>query len=110
MVTESLATSINLTWTQSQGAEAVDRYEISYSFTVNGCPQLGTTSRDVDDAGSVTTYLLVDDGSTPVEEDSVYSISVRAVNSVASSDAVITTATTPRAGLTDTISVMLVPS
>ena len=77
----------------------MDRYEISYSFTINGCPELGRTSRGPIDAGSVTTYTLVDSGSNPIEEDSVYDISVRAVNSVAMSEEAKTTATTPRAGL-----------
>ena len=103
MVIETLGTSISLSWTQSEGADAVDRYEISYSLTINGCLELGTTSRGSIDAGSVTTYTLVDSGSNPIEEDSVYDISVRAVNSVAMSDQAKTTATTPRAGLLITL-------
>ena len=98
MVIETSATSISLSWTQSEGAAAVDRYEISYSFTINGCPELGTTSRGSIDVGSVTTYMLVDSGSNPIEEDGVYDISVRAVNSVAMSEDSRTTTTTPRAG------------
>ena len=102
MVTESLATSISLTWDQPQGsADAVDSYEINYSFTVNNCPDLGKISRDSIDAGSMTTYTLTDSPDTPVEEDSEYTISVTAFNSAGRSEAASVTPSTPRAGLVE---------
>ena len=101
MVTQSLATSISLTWDQPLGAEAVDRYEITYSFVVRECVRdndnrpFHPDTVTVND-GSQRSYTIMNGSTTPVEEDSEYTISIRAVNSLEisaeSSNATTTTA------------------
>ena len=101
-VTQFLATSINLTWNQPQGADAVDSYEINYSYTVIECATEegffpAVTVREVD--GSLRSYTIMNSSTTPVEEDSIYSISLTAVNSVGRSESSNTVmVTTPETG------------
>ena len=87
MVTQSLATSITLTWDQPLGVEAVNRYEINYSFVVRECvrdndnrPFQPVKVMSID--GSQRSYTIMNSSDTPVEEDSDYTISIRAVNSL----------------------------
>ena len=84
---QSSATSISLTWDQPLGADAVDGFEINYSYVINECikdgdntpfPSVFLTLTD----GSQRYYMILDDFITPVEEDSQYTISIRAINSV----------------------------
>ena len=101
---QSLATSISLTWDQTEGAEAVDRYEISYSYVVGECVSDGSepTNRPVTVTmidGSQRSYNIMDSYATPVEEDSQYTISIKAINLVNSSVAVNVSTTTQPAGL-----------
>ena len=91
-VTESLPTSISLMWEQPQGADAVDSYEISYNFTVNECsgdednfPPVTAIVID----GSLRSHTITNSTMTPVEEDSIYYISLTAANSVGRSEATI---------------------
>ena len=87
MVTQSLVTSITLTWNQLLGADAVEGFEINYSYVILEClsdgdstpsPPVTVTLND----GSQRSYTITNSSSTPVEEDSQYTISIRAVNSV----------------------------
>ena len=66
----------------------MDRYEIIYDHIVNECGGMGSfpTVTVVLDDGSLRRYTLTNSTSTPVEEDSMYFISLRAVNSVTRSD------------------------
>jgi hypothetical protein len=67
----------------------VDSYEIIYDRTINECGGTGnfpTVTVELDDS-SLRSYTLTNSSSTPVEEDSMYFISLRAVNSVTMSDA-----------------------
>ena len=85
MVTEILATSISLTWDQLEGADAVGSYEINYSYTVMECGSEGGNFPTVtisEPDGSLRSYTITNSSVAPVEEDSMYSISLTAVNSV----------------------------
>ena len=78
----SLATSISLSWTQRLGANAIQGYQINYSYTINECPRdsVGRIMQGSVNVGDVRTYNF--SSQTSVEEDSVYSITVTAINSV----------------------------
>ena len=89
MVSSPTPTSITLTWEQPEGAGAVDRYEIIYDRTIDECGGgIGSfpTVTVVLDDGSLRSYTLTNTSSTPVEEDSMYFITLRAVNDVTRSD------------------------
>ena len=78
-------TSILLTWEQPEGADAVDRYEIYYRFTINECANEGGTFRPVNftvNIGSLRNYTVTNSTLTPVEEDGRYVISLTAINNV----------------------------
>jgi hypothetical protein len=79
-------TSITLTWEQPEGANAVDRYEINYLYIIEECDLEGggpfpAVTVSVND-GTLRTYTLNNSASTPVEEDSLFRITLTAVNSV----------------------------
>ena len=80
-------TSITLTWEQPEGADAVGGYEINYSYDVIECVRDGDTRLfqpvivTLND-GSLRSYTIMNSSTTPVEEDSQYTISITAVNSV----------------------------
>ena len=98
-----LATSINLTWEQPKGsADVVDSYEISYNFTVDECSgdEGNFPLVTVMLSGSLRNYTIMNSPTTPVEEDSTYSISLTALNSVGrSAMTIITNVTTNTAGV-----------
>ena len=80
--------SITLTWEQPEGANAVDRYEINYRYTINECvneegsfPPVIVSVND----GTLRRFTLNNSASTPVEEDSEFRITLTAVNSEARS-------------------------
>ena len=84
---QSLATSISLTWDQLQGAEAVDGFEITYSYAVRECISDGDNRPFLPgilrlNSGSRRSYTIMNSSYTPIEEDSDYTITIRAVNSV----------------------------
>ena len=98
-----LTTSISLTWDQPQADDAVDIYEINYSFTVNECSGNEGNFQPVTVMladRSLRSYTIMNSSTSRVEEDSTYSISLTAVNSVERS-----TATTIMAVATDTAGV-----
>ena len=86
----SPATSICLIWDQPLGADAVTRYKIVYSYTVNEC--IGEDTRPIppvtvvlnDDA--LRSYTIINNLISPVDEDSNYLFTVTAVNSVTESN------------------------
>ena len=87
MVTQSLATSISLTWDQPLGADAVDGFVINYSYIVNECINDGDNTPFLPvtlmlDNSSQRSYTIMNSDRIPVEEDSQYTITIRAVNSV----------------------------
>ena len=104
LVVSSLsATSISLTWDQPLGADAVDGFMITYTYEVNECrdenpkpfPPVTVTLNN----GSLRGYTITNSSLSPVEEDSVFTISVTAVNSVTESNPSNTaTTTTAQAG------------
>ena len=82
-----MTTSILLTWDQQEGS--VDSYILDYEFSINECsgnegtfPPVRKTIRD----GSLRMYTIADSADTPIEEDSIYYITLRAVNSVDTSE------------------------
>ena len=80
--------SLQLEWQQSDGADAVESYKINYCFTVNECNESNPkcfTIHMID--GSLRRYNITSNDDHPVEEDSTYSITLTAVNSVATSEA-----------------------
>ena len=79
-------TSITLTWEQPEGADAVDIYEINYFYIIDECRSEGgrvfpSVIVLVND-GTLRRYTLNNSASTPMEEDSVFQITLTAVNSV----------------------------
>ena len=89
----------------------MDRYEISYSFVVTECVRDGVTTTVTDlpvtlivNNGSQRLYNITNSSDTPVEEDSQYIISLRANNSIATSEEVtINMTTTQTAGFNNII-------
>ena len=85
-----LPTFITLTWEQPQESEAgaVEDYEINYSFTVNECRGDERIFQTVTVLlnGSLRSYKIMNSPTTPVEEDSTFSISITAINSVGRSE------------------------
>lgn len=96
----STATSISLTWDQLQGADAVDGFEINYSFTIIECDVNGNTEVAVMvPDGTVREHIIINSSTTPIEEDSMYTISLTAMNTVNSSEASeVVVFSTPQAG------------
>ena len=103
MARRSPATSISLTWDQPLGADAVNGFKISYTYEVNECRDenpLPYASVTVTlNNGSLRGYTIINSSLSLVEEDSVFTISVTAVNSVTESiPSNIVTTTTGEAG------------
>ena len=76
--TSSMSTNITLTWSQSPG-DVVDSYQISYSFTVRGCGDVGGDNVSTI-TGSSRDYTL-----TGLEENSDITINITAMNGAGSS-------------------------
>ena len=94
----STSTSINITWTQNLTSDA-NSFEIEYNFTISQCPDLGVLNGSLRiDNSSVRHYTLLNSSATPVEEDSNYTISLRAVNMAGNSEAAVYRTTTLEAG------------
>ena len=79
-----MTTSILLTWEQPEGS--VDSYILDYEFSINECSgNQGTVRKTISD-GSLRMYTIVNSTDTLVEEDSMYYITLIAVNSVDTSE------------------------
>ena len=102
-----MTTSIHLTWEQPEGsADAVDNYEINYTYVVDECPSEGGNIPPVTvtlSNGSLWSYTLKNSSLTPVEEDSIYFITLIARNSVTESRSDTTLTTTHNTGSYKTI-------
>ena len=93
-VTTPTATTLTITWTVSG---FIDRFEVVYSYTVNGCSATGGPLADTISDGSMRSYTLRN-----LNEDSSYTITVRAFNTVGSAMAM-TTGSTSTAGNWNTL-------
>ena len=82
-VTTPTATTLTITWTVSG---SIDRFEVAYNYTVNRCsaPQ-GAPRTDTISDGSMRSHTL-----RGLNEDSNYTITVRAINTAGSTMATIT--------------------
>ena len=84
----ALPTSITLTWEQPEGANAVDSYEINYNSIIQDCVSEGVGNlppvKVSVDNSSLRSYMytLNDGPDSPVEEYSLFRITLTAVNSV----------------------------
>ena len=79
-------TSITLTWGQPEGANAVEKYEINYCYFIEECEAEGgrtfpPVTVSLND-GTLRRYTLNNSDLTSVEEDSVFQITLTAVNSM----------------------------
>jgi hypothetical protein len=84
--TMSTATTITITWTVSG---PVDRYDIAYNYTIQRCSAVqGAHRRDNISGGPTRSHTL-----RGLNEDSIYSITVRANSSAGSTMATVTAAT-----------------
>ena len=74
-VTTRTDTTLHITWTVSPDIH-IDRFEVTYSYTVNRCSApTGAQRTDNITAGSTRSHTL-----TGLNEDSSYSITVRAIS------------------------------
>ena len=95
----STATSISLSWTQP---DSVDSYEITYSYTINQCDGVEGAFPAITipiSNGTQRSYIITDSPSTPVEEDSMYSITLTASSGGMRSDSATTQTITQTAGI-----------
>ena len=91
-VTVHTATSITITWTQTTNI-FIDRFEVTYSYIVRRCSASpGASHTDSISDGTMRSHTL-----SGLNEDSDYTITVRAINDAGSSMAT-TTATTDTSG------------
>jgi hypothetical protein len=96
-VTTRSATTITLTWIVDGFP---DQFEVTYSYATNSCPETGGPSTDIISDGSTRSHTLSD-----LNEDSRYTITVRAINTVGSTMAT-TSADTLTSGNADYVIVM----
>ena len=96
-----LATSISLTWTYPRDFP-VDDFEISYNYSINECsgddemiPQMTVVLIN----GTMRTYTIMKSPTTPVEEDSEYTIELSAIRNGTRSSPVTLQTSTLRAGI-----------
>ena len=92
------AGSTNITITWERDLSSALWYELQYNFTIRGCEN-HTGKGNVVISGSFKNYILMNSSETPVEEDSVYSIIIIAVNSDGRSEASIHEISTLRDGM-----------
>ena len=81
-VTTLTTTSLTITWTVSG---SIDRFVVTYTYIVNRCSTRGVSRTDTISDGSMRSYTL-----RVLNEDSNYTITVRAVNSAESTMATVT--------------------
>ena len=95
------STSITFNWEQDLSSD-VFYYELQYNFTIRECYSEGNTKEwiyVIIDNSSLSSYTLENSSESPVEEDSVYSIILIAVNSDGVSEAIVTKISTQGAGM-----------
>ena len=74
------STSITLTWTQPEPLDLVHSYVITYTYVVRECSGVNETVIVSVNDSSVRRYAIQNSTETPIEEDSVYSVSLVAVD------------------------------
>ncbi len=84
-VTMVTATSITSTWTQSISDIFIDRYEVSYMYTIRRCLASPGQGMNTLLSGSARSYNLMS-----LNEDSTYNITVTAINDEGSRSSTIT--------------------
>ena len=84
-VTTPTTTSLIITWTVSG---SIDRFEVTYSYVVNRCSTGGASRTDTISDVSVRSYTL-----RGLNEDSNYTITVRAINAAESTMSTVTAST-----------------
>ena len=72
--------SITLTWTQPEPVDLVHGYEITYTYTVRECSGVNETVIVSVNDGLIQSYTIQNGPETHIEEDSVYNVSVVAVD------------------------------
>lgn len=89
---DGITTSIYLTWKQPKGsAYAVDIHEVIYMYIVDECRRdggdftQGSVTVMVGSNSSLRSYTIINSSLTPVEEGSIYSITLIAKNNVTES-------------------------
>ena len=88
LISTSTESSIFLQWEQDKNS-LIDRYEIVYNYTVRRCGIPNTLSIKISISNDGTSrHNLSNSDTTPIEEDSEYSISLTAMNSVGRSESV----------------------
>lgn len=93
LVADGIIASIHLTWEQPGGsADAVDSYEVIYTYIIDECQReeggdftWGPVTVTFGNNGSLSSYTITNSSLTPVEEDSIYSITMIARNNVTES-------------------------
>ena len=98
MATATTAISIALAW-EYPGGPDVDSFEINYVYITNECA-LRSPSVFISIANSSQrSYTIINGPSTPVEEDSEYSIALTSINTAGRSLPINVRVTTPEAGI-----------
>ena len=82
-VTTRTDTTLHITWTVSADIH-IDRFEVTYNYTVNRCSDKGHQRTDDITDNSTRSHTL-----TGLNEDSNYSITVRAINNEGSTNATV---------------------
>ena len=78
----------------------MNRYVITYTYAVRGCPEVNETVIVSVNDSSIQSYTIQNSPEAPVEEDSVYSVSLLAVdNAGLNSSMISTTIQTLQAGI-----------
>ena len=98
VITNVSASSISITITWKQNLSSDDFwYELRYNFTIRACENYAGEGNRVINS-SFRSFTLENTSETPVEEDSIYSILLIAVNSAGRSEASVCETSTQRDG------------
>ena len=81
-MTTPSATTLPIIWTASG---TIDSFQVTYSYSINRCSEQGTSVTDTITDGSVRAHTL-----SGLNEDSRYTIIVRAINTAGSTMATVT--------------------
>lgn len=96
----STSNTITLTWTPVSLSDLVERYMVVYTYTVDGCSGTSSQVMILINSSSVGELAIMNSPQTPIEEDSVYNITLTCVNDDGiQSSAVSTIVRTPQAGM-----------
>ena len=85
--TSSTVTTINISWSVTG---FVDHFQVSHTHTVKRCSEVGSPGMETISDSSARAHTL-----SNLEEDSSYTITVRAINTAGSAMAVVTASTLP---------------